>query len=292
MAIDRLQEKIRKLKTPIVLDFGISRKQIPPHILQESGGFLSAYSRFCTELLEHFRGIVPGVRFRLATFALLGPDGLVLLSKLTNMAKNMGYYVILDAPDALCPQDAENSAEILFSRDCLWYFDGLVVSSYMGSDGLHPYVQALQETDRDLFAVIRTGNKSAPEIQDLLTGGRLVHMAAADVVNRLGRGMTGRCGYGRVAALAGAGAGDSLRALRKKFPTMFLLLDSYDYPNATATKCAFAFDRLGHGAAVCAGSSVTAAWIGADTDGFDYLDQAVRSVERKKKNLLGNITIL
>lgn len=292
MAIDQLQEKIRRLKTPIVLDFGISRKQLPPHLLQAEGDYVRAYMRFCSELLKHLQGKLPAVRFRFASFALMGPDGLRALEELTASAKHMGYYVILDAPESLCPRDAEEAAAVLMAPECPWTFDGLVVSSYMGSDGLRPFVRYLKKTDRDLFAVIRTGNKSAPELQDLLTGGRLVHMAAADIVCRMGQSLVGRCGYSRVAALAGVGAGERMRTLRGKYPAMFLLLDSYDYPNASAKKCGYAFDQLGHGAAVCAGSTITAAWVDAETDGYDYLDQAILAIERMKKNLSGYVTVL
>ena len=288
MSMDYLQERIRKLKTPIVLDMGIRKDQLSPQLLEKEGTHLQAYGRFCREILEKMKGAVPAVRFRLARFAFLGPEGLVLLSQLTLLAKELGYYVLLDLPEALCPQDAQEQAEAL--KNVSWQFDGIVLCSYMGSDGIKPYILPLREMDKDLFCVIRTGNKSAPELQDLLTGGRLVHVAAADIVSRLGKGHEGRCGYSRIAAVSGAS--DSLRTLRQNYKSMFLLVDSYDYANASAKRCAYAFDRLGHGAAICVGSKVTAAWIDAETDGVDYLDQAVKALERMKKNLSANMTVL
>ena len=51
---------------------------------------------------------------------------------------------------------------------------------------------------KDLFVVARTANKSAPELQDLLAGTRLVHSAAADHVNRYGADTAGKYGYTRV----------------------------------------------------------------------------------------------
>lgn len=288
MSIDHLQERIRKLKSPIVLDMGIRRDQLPPHIVEKEGDYLSAYSRFCRELLEKMKGLIPAVRFRMASFAFLGPEGLAALSQLTERAKELGYYILLDIPESLCPQDAQEQAAML--ANVPWRFHGIVICSYMGSDGIKPYIQPLKELDRELFCVIRTGNKSAPELQDLLTGGRLVHVAAADILNRLGKGYEGRCGYSRIGAVAGAG--DSLRTLRQNYKSMFLLVDSYDYANVSAKRCANAFDRLGHGAAVCVGSKVTAAWIDAETDGVDYLDQAVKALDRMKKNLFSYFSVL
>ena len=104
--------------------------------------------------------------------------------------------------------------------------------------------------------------------------------------------MVGKCGYSQVGALAAASAADSLRSLREKYKRMFLLLDGYDYPNANAKNCRFAFDRLGHGAAACAGISITAAWKEAQTDGTDFVEQSLAAAERMKKNLTRYTTVL
>ena len=82
----------------------------------------------------------------------------------------------------------------------------------------------------------RTANKSAPELQDLLSGSRLVHAVSADHVNRYGGDTAGKFGYTRVGILAAASASESLRTLRAKYPKLFLLLDGYDYPNANGTQ--------------------------------------------------------
>ena len=89
--------------------------------------------------------------------------------------------------------------------------------------------------------------------------------------------------------MAGASSGDSLRALRSKYSRLFLLLDGYDYPNANAKSCSYAFDKLGHGAAACAGESILTAW--KDAEG-DWAELAVAAAERMKKNLNRYVTIL
>lgn len=291
MAIDRLQEKIRKLKNPTVVNFNILPEQIPPHILEAAGSFLKACKQFYKELLAGLKEIVPGVRFNFNSFALCGGEGLELLEELLRFARSQGYYVILDAPEALSGQDAQQSAAILLHEDCKWYFDGLVLASYIGSDGLHPYVSRLKDTRKDLFAVVRTSNKTAPELQDLLTGSRLMHLANADIINRFSEAFISRSGYSQVAMLAAASSADSLRTLRGKYKNTFLLLDGCDYPNANAKNCSYAFDTLGHGAAACAGMTITAAWKEDDAEG-EYVALAVEAAQRMKKNLTRYITIL
>ena len=163
MSIDKLQEKIRKMKNPSMVDFSVELDKIPPHILEEENNEILGYERFCRELMDGLRNLVPAVRFNMGRFSILGSDGLFLLSRLTAYAKELDYYV---------------------------------------------------------------------------------------------------------------------------------LLDGYDYPNANAKNCSFAFDKLGHGAIACAGSSITAAWVTDKTEGIEFVACAVEAAERMKKNLLRYVTVL
>ncbi len=291
MSIDKLQEKIRKTKNPSVIDFTVTPSQIPPYLLESEGAFLPAYVRFCRELMTGLQGIIPAVRFSFGHFALHGPDGLLCLSRVLQRAEDMGYYVFLDAMEMLSAQSTAYAADILLNTSDLKY-DALIFTSYIGSDGLRPYADRIKDLDKAIFPVIRTANRSAPEIQDLLTGTRLVHLAKADVVNRFAESLVGRSGYSKVGIMAAATSVDSLKSLRGKFAKLFFLLDGYDYPNANAKNCSYAFDNLGHGAAACAGNSVTAAWLQEQSDGWQYVQQAVEAAERMKKNLTRYVTIL
>ena len=292
MSIDKLQEKIRKFKNPSMVEFSLDLGMLPPHILEQEHSEILAYERFCRELLDGLKGIVPAVRFSVGRFSLLGPDGLFLMSRMTQYAKELDYYVLLDAPECLSLQAAEATSKVLFSDKCIWRFDGIAVSAYAGSDVLKPYVQAMKSSQKDLFVVLRTANKSAAELQDLLTGSRLVHMAAADIVYRLCGPFVGRSGYSQIAAVGPASVADVLKKLRARYTSMFLLIDGYDYPNANAKNCSNAFDKLGHGAIACAGSSILSAWKAEEANGMEYIECAVQAAERMKKNLLRYITIL
>ena len=288
MAVDILQEKIRKLKNPTVLELALSVNQIPPKFEKNASG----YGAFCRGLLEGLKGTVPAVRFSFAAFAMLGAEGLSELSAIIRAASEMGYYTLLDAPEILSPASAQLVADAVFGEGSGYPCDGLVISGYLGSDVIKPFLPYCKSGKKDIFVVARTANKSAPELQDLLSGSRLVHAVSADHVNRYGGETAGKFGYTRVGILAAASAAESLRTLRMKYPKLFLLVDGLDYPNANAKNCANAFDKFGHGAAVCVGTSVTAAWVQAETDGEDYLAQAQSAAERAKKNLTRYVSIL
>lgn len=286
--MDKLQERIRKLKNPSIVDLSLLPGELPPHIVQSSDTMAQAYQTTAEALLESLREIVPAVRFRWSIFALQGDKWLSALKSAMQKAKALGYYVILDAPEALCAADAAVGAESLSD----YPFDAYLITAYAGSDIIKPYAGMCKENGRDLFVVLRSANKSAAELQDLLTGTRLVHTAAADVLCRIGESAFAACGYSKIAGVAAATAPDSVRTLRTKYPEMFLLIDGYDYTGANAKNCSYAFDRLGHGAAACARSSVAAAWLESQTDGTDFESMAVEAAKRMKNNLTRYTTIL
>jgi hypothetical protein len=71
-------------------------------------------------------------------------------------------------------------------------------------------------------------------------------------------------------------------------------VDGVDYPSGNAKNCSFAFDKMGHGAAVCASTSITAAWLDEETDadGADYIECAMVAAQKLKKNLLRYFSIV
>ena len=194
--------------------------------------------------------------------------------------------------EILSPAGAELVADGIFGADTQLPCDGIVISTYLGSDILKSFMSYCIKEQKDVFCVVRAANRSAAEVQDLLTGTRLVHHAVADTVNRLGKEVFGNGNYSRVAALTSAGSAESLRALRSKFPRMFMLVDGFDYPGANAKNCSQAFDKFGHGAVVCAADSITCAWQQNESDGSNYLELAVAAAERMKKNLTRYLTVL
>ena len=62
MSVDFLQNKIRKLKNPSMVDFFITPDKLPAQLL-EGRSEVQAYGLFCRNLLEGLRNIIPAVRF-------------------------------------------------------------------------------------------------------------------------------------------------------------------------------------------------------------------------------------
>lgn len=285
MSVDVLQDKIRKLKNPSMVELTLLPDQLPACV-REAGDDLTAYTVFCREMLTALRGIVPAVRFSFDHFALLG--GLDKLSDLLEQAKNLGYYVVLDGPQTLNVVTAELASQKLTAFD----FDALVLSPYIGSDGVKPFMTLCKDQGKALFFAVRTANKSASELQDLRTGSRHVYAAATDVLSRFGGETQQRSGYANIGVLASCGSAASLMELRNNYNRLYILADGLDTASGNAKNASYAFDRLGRGAVVCAGAGVTCAWQENGTDGADYVEQAVQAAQRVQKNLTRYLQIV
>ena len=287
MSIDVLQNKIRKMRNPAALWLCPNGDLIPKGILEEAGSVGKAYGSYSIGLMEHLKEYFCAVRVSFDAFALAGVDGLASLAAVLEKAKKLGYYVILDWMHMEDGASAEAAAKTILSEGT-WPCDAVVVSPYGGSEGVKPYISAAGK--KDVFVAVKTGNKSASELQDLQTGGRQVYIAAAELVNIWGETAVERCGYSRVAAVAGAVNAGTLRTLRQKFPRLFLLVEGVEVPGANFKNCSYAFDRMGYGAVVCAGSSILGAW--KERDGEDPMAAATDAAEKLKRNLSRYVTVL
>lgn len=292
MSVDQLQNKIRKGKNALMVDLTLLPELLPTHLLTERGTILDAYADFCREMMTALKGSVPALRFGFALPALLGTNGLDVLSGLLKEASGMGFYVLLDLPEMLTPAMAKFTADSVFGSDSRFVCDGVVIPAYFGSDILQPFLPYCTEQNKDVFVLVRSGNKSASELQDLLAGSRQVNVAAADHVNRFGTNTAGRYKYTRVGIAASATAPEGLKNLRLKYPKLFLLVDGMEYPAANAKTASLAFDKLGHGAVISVNTPVSTAWKKENADSTEFAAQAAAAAERIQKNLNRYITIL
>lgn len=306
MSIDVLQSKIRKLKTPIVVGLDPTAELIPPELLAECEARLGkgpealaeSYLLFCKGLLDALKKLVPAIKLQSACFEALGWQGVRVMQELLAYAKKLNYYVLLETMRSDVGHIAALNAESIFGglefggeRVFPYPCDGLVVNGYLGSDSIKPFLPYLQgEEPKNLFVVVKSSNRSSPEVQDLISGDRVIHTAMADLTLRWSTERFGKCGYGEVGAVVGALAPGAIQNLRKRYDTLFFLVPGYGAQGGVAKHAAYAFDRFGHGAAVCASRSIIGAW--REQAELDWPEAAVAAVEKMKRQLEHYVTVL
>lgn len=290
MSIDALQTKMKKRCSALMVDLSVTPDSLPPHYRTTYGD--CACVEYCKQLLQCLKGRIPAVRFNLTHFSLLGAQGIAGLSELLRLAGGLGFYTLLDLYGLTGTEKAQYAADTIWGQGSALDCDGILTSGFFGTEIIRPFLPYCENDKKDLFIAVKTPGRSASEIQDLLAGSRMVHMAAADYVNRFAAGTVGKYGFSNVCIGISAAAADSVRLLRGKYPNLFMLIDGMDWPGANAKNCSLGFNRLGHGAIVGVGTCVTGAWKESSTDGENFAQEAVTAVERAQKKIDRYVSIL
>lgn len=306
MGIDELQAKIRKLKNPTMLTLCPQVEQLPPMLLHAAraaygdtlAALAAAYEQFSCAILDALVDVVPAVCVESGCFSALGADGVAAMQRVLAYARQLGYYVLLDLMRCDLPPAVDALADSCFGTIRVgeqeftpYACDGVLLSAFLGSDGALPFVKYCA-AGKNVFLLAHSSNKSAREVQDLLCGDRMAYQVTADLAMRWSRDLFGRNGYSQIGIVAGLPNVSVMQTLREKYDQLFLLVPGYGTQGGSAKNAQYAFDRLGHGAAIMAGRSILNAWQKAETDGADFAAQAKLAAEKMRTQLLAHITVM
>jgi orotidine-5'-phosphate decarboxylase len=172
------------------------------------------------------------VKPQVACFERLGAPGWAALREVSEDAAQRGLLVIADAKRGDIDISARAYAQAFFGRTPTPFgdveglgADALTVSPLLGRDSLVPFVEAARARGAGIFALARTSNPGAADIQDLeLAEGGSVSAAIARMLDELGRPGVGESGLADVGAVTGATAPRRLETLRALMPHAVWLL--------------------------------------------------------------------
>jgi len=327
MSFDRLQEKIDKLKNPTVVGLDPALEHIPPRMLEShiaaNGETLEAAALAVCEwgagLIDALCDIVPAVKPQSAFYEALGPYGALALKMTIDYAKSKGLYVILDGKrgDIGSTAQAYSAAYLgavkVGGAELLPYgADALTINAYTGSDGIKPFIETAAKYDKAMFALVKTSNPSAGELQDLFIGAQddsqddsqgvarerpscgasaaespptrsvPAYVAVGDLIESISIDTVGSYGYTRVGAVVGATYPEEMEFLRKRLKNTFFLVPGYGAQGGAASDAARAFDEKGRGAIVNSSRGIIAAW---KKSGGDYAAAARAEALRMRDEL-------
>ena len=179
MSITALQEHIRKKKTPLALGLGPEANRLPAPVVKRFtdlyGESIMARSEALryhgTQLMAQAAQRLPAVVMRADRYLLCGAMGLDVLSNLVHMARSQGLYAIVDA------RCADHAVWLGGEVNA----DAVTISPYYGT--------AAAGEDKALFALVRTAEPGAAEVQNLMAGDRRLFLAAGEQMARRGAGI-------------------------------------------------------------------------------------------------------
>ena len=145
---------------------------------------------------------------------------------------------------------------------------------------------------RNVFLLAHSSNKSAREVQDLLSGDRVVYQVMADLAMRWSTDLFGTNGYSEIGLVVGANNVPVLQSIRRRYDRLFLLVPGFGAQGAGAKDVQYAFDRMGHGAVVMAGRSILYAYLKKETDEHEYAQAARNAAQKMREQILTYITVI
>ncbi|MCG3179078.1 MAG: Orotidine 5'-phosphate decarboxylase [Phycisphaerae bacterium] len=297
---------------------------------------LDAIFQFCAAVLEAVAPVAAAVKFQSAYFEVYRGEGVDAYYSLIHEARQLGLVTIgdvkrgdigstaeayaaahLSEPAGQTPADAERirvtgdarlggdpelsqrpgmgpeiSAELDRAAP-----DAITVNPYLGIDGVEPFLSLAAELGKGIFALVRTSNKSAGQLQDFADAGGVKlyeHLAGLVEGWASAPGRVGSCGDSLLGAVVGATWPQQARELRAKMPHCIFLVPGYGAQGASADDCMASFRADGTGGIVNASRSILYAFdrepyksrFGGDWEAAiraaatDFRDDLARAIEK------------
>lgn len=253
--VDQLADAVRRCGNAIAVGLDPRWEQLPAGFhdgssAQSPATRAQAYREFCRGVIDVVASLVPTVKIQVACFEQLGPQGMLALADVIDLAHQASLLVILDAKRNDIGSTAQAYADGLLGRGSAWGADALTVSPYLGDDSLEPFVTTACQRQAGIFVLVKTSNPGGAQFQDLIADGRPLYRHVAEYVEKLSLQSLGACNYGLVGAVAGATYPRQLAELRAVMPHAWLLIPGFGSQGAGARDVAAGFDDQGLGAIV------------------------------------------
>jgi orotidine-5'-phosphate decarboxylase len=243
---DRLAACVQSRRSQIVLGLDPDPARLWPEALELAGGIgthppepagiaeraARAVAAHCRLVLDAAAEQCVAVKPQVACFERLGAPGWAALREVMSDAAQRGLVVIADAKRGDIDISARAYGQAFFGATPTPFgevqglgADALTVSPLLGRDSLAPLIEAARARGAGLFALARTSNPGAADLQDReLAAGGTVSEAVARMIDELGRPGVGDAGLSDVGAVTGATAPERLEALRALMPHAVWLL--------------------------------------------------------------------
>ncbi len=254
--IDQLQQKIKEKDSRICVGLDPHLKMMPENILapellddleSNQEEVAAAVLNFNQGLIDAVADMTAVVKPQMAFYEKLGVPGMECLWETISYAKSKDLIVLLDGKRNDIGSTAKSYAESYLEQKKT-SADSITINPYLGRDGILPF---LENKEKGAFALLRTSNPSAGDLQDLkLDDGRKVYQAVGDFLQELGTDYIGECGYSNLAAVVGATYPKELKEIRAQLNSVFFLIPGFGAQGGGAEDIKAGFDQNGRGAVV------------------------------------------
>ena len=272
--INKLISNIRKTNAPIVVGLDPMLNYIPEHIQKKAfaefgetlEGAAEAIWQYNKGIVDATYDLIPAVKPQIAMYEQFGIPGLVAYKKTVDYCKSKDLVVIGDikrgdigSTSAAYAVGHLGHVQVGSRKYAGFDEDFATVNSYLGSDGVKPFMDVCKEEKKGIFVLVKTSNPSSGEFQDRVIDGRPLYELVGEKVAQWGDELMGD-GYSYVGAVVGATYPEMGKVLRKIMPKTFILVPGYGAQGGKGADLVHFFNEDGLGAIVNSSRGIIAAY--------------------------------
>ena len=272
--INKLVEKIKQTKAPIVVGLDPMLSYVPEHITKKAyaeygetlKGATEAIWLYNRELIDHIHDLIPAVKPQIAMYEQFGVEGLITFQKTVDYCHEKDLIVIGDvkrgdigSTSAAYATAHLGKVQVGAKKIPAFNEDFATVNPYLGSDGITPFLDVCKEEKKGLFILVKTSNPSSGEFQDQMIGEKHLYEMVGERVAEWGSELMGDS-YSYVGAVVGATYPEQGKLLRKVMPKSFILVPGYGAQGGKGEDLVHFFDEDGLGAIVNSSRGIITAY--------------------------------
>jgi orotidine-5'-phosphate decarboxylase len=185
----------------------------------------------CRTLIDRAGPACVAVKPQLACFERLGAPGWAALTDVCHAAHEAGLLTIADGKRGDVPVTAAAYAQALVGETPTPWgavpglgADAFTANPLLGLDALEPLVAAAASAGAGIFALVRTSNPGAADVQDLPAPERPLHERLAGLVDGLSERLLGESGLSGMGAVIGATEPEHISRMRELMPRSIFLI--------------------------------------------------------------------
>ena len=241
--INKLVEKIKKTKAPIVVGLDPMLSYVPEHILKKAlkeygetlEGAAQAIWLYNKEIIDCVSDLIPAVKPQIAMYEQFGVEGLKVFQKTVDYC--------------------HEKVSVGSKKYAAFNEDFVTVNPYLGTDGIKPFVDICKEEKKGLFILVKTSNPSSGEFQDqMIAEKHLYELVGEHVAELMGDS------YSYVGAVVGATYPEQGKLLRKIMPKSFILVPGYGAQGGKGADLVHFFNEDGLGAIINSSRGIITAY--------------------------------
>lgn len=287
MIVDKLFNQVAE-KGHVCLGLDTDYSYLPKCFADNFKTSGEAIYNFNKEIIDATYDVVACYKVQIAYYEALGLEGLKAYSETLKYIKEKEVLSIADIKRGDIAKTAEMYAAGHFTGD--FEADFVTLNAYMGiNDSLEPFIKYVKESNKGIFALVRTSNKGARDFQYISDENHVaLYEAVGEKIEKLAEENMGSCGFSSIGAVVGATNNEEGAALRKKLKSAFLLIPGYGAQGGKAEDIAV-YLTDGNGAVVNSSRGILLAYKKEEDGDKNFSFYARKEVLRMRDDIRAHI---